>query len=417
MDFQYDPFNREIAINPFPYYEAMRADAPVHYWEDINMWTVNGYDDVSRVMRNHKVFSSRAMAELLMGAYPGAAPGEKIDWMAPQKREHVNGNPAIADQPHHTTIRKIAGRIFMPDSINNLRPSTQAAVDALIDDISTRDSFDVITDFGTKLPVMVICRLIGIDPALQDRVRDCVDTVTVGLNGSKRHMGFVESGAAASNAELAHIMKDALKRSMTTEESEGLLGRVLKATEDGSLSMREAGGLGNVLLFGGSETTTHLIGNTIEALQHYPHFLDEVLEDPSLIPNMMEETVRWNGPVQYVFRTAMEDVEVGGQTIPRGAHVCVLLGSANRDERRWGEDAAEYNIHRETRGHMGFAYGIHFCIGAPLARMEAEYALQKLLPLIKDRKMANTTPEIIDSLQFRGYTSLAFDKQPAGAAA
>jgi len=161
-----------------------------------------------------------------------------------------------------------------------------------------------------------------------------------------------------------------------------------------------------LLLIAGNETTTNLIGNAVVALLENPDQLERVADDPDLIPNLIEETIRYDGPVQFVMRRATRDVEVAGATIPADARVCILLGSANRDERRF-DDPDRFDVGRDARGHVGFGFGLHFCLGASLARLEAEAALRALVPELPRLRPEQARHEMIDSVLVRGRARIA----------
>ena len=409
MNFEYSPFDRVFTNNPYPFYAEMRADHPVHHWVRSDIWTICTYDAVSAALRNVKAFSSRAMAEILMGKMPGergSANSTRSSVVVPT-REEVRGAIVYADPPVHTALRKIANRGFMPDMMKALEVTAEIAVDEMLARVKHRDSFDVIEDFGLELPIRMIAALLGVEAHNYSDMRKAADAVVQGMNGSKRHLGPEASGLNDGNRALKRIIRESVKARIANPDV-GLISRLLSASEDGALTPDEVVGFGNVLIFAGSETTTHMIGNTIHALIQDRNALNRVADDISQIPKAIDESMRWDGPVQYVFRRALEDVEVEGKTIPAGATVCVLLGSANRDEARWGSDAAAFDLDRRTTGHIAYGVGTHFCLGIPLAKMETLAALKKLVPMVRNAIAPAQDAEVIDSMQFRGYKSLLF---------
>lgn len=185
---------------------------------------------------------------------------------------------------------------------------------------------------------------------------------------------------------------------------------LLRATEGDALTMQEAIIFSNLLLFAGSETTTNLIGNAVCALLQHPDTLARVQANLELIAPTIEETLRWDPPVHYLFRRATQDVTVAGTTIPDGAMVTILLASANRDEAACGSDAGEFDIDRKmTIPHLAFGFGAHFCLGASLARMEATAALQRVIPLLSRAHRTTESVDYVDSFQFRGPAALTME--------
>ena len=202
------------------------------------------------------------------------------------------------------------------------------------------------------------------------------------MNGSKRHLGFAGSGAAAASAEMSKYLAEIIARK-TSDSGNDLISVLVRAKEGEVLTAQEAIIFANLLLFAGSETTTNLIGNAICALLTHPETWRCAQANLDLIAPTIEETLRWDPPVHYLFRRATQDVEVAGITIPDGATVTVLIASANRDETACGIDAAEFNVDRKmSNPHLAFGFGAHFCLGASLARMEATAALQRVIPLL-----------------------------------
>jgi cytochrome P450 len=233
--------------------------------------------------------------------------------------------------------------------------------------------------------------------------------LTAGMNGSKRHLGFAGSGAAAASAEMTKYLAQIIELK-TSDPGNDLISILVRAKEGDVLTVQEAIMFAHLLLFAGSETTTNLIGNAICALLRQPQTLARVQANLELIAPVIEETLRWDSPVQYLFRRTTQDVEVAGSVIPQGAMVTLQLGAANRDEKVCGSDAEEFNIDRKMAdSHLAFGFGTHFCLGAALARMEATATLERIIPLLA---LAHRTPdpvEYIGSFQFRGPASLPME--------
>ena len=406
--FDYDPFDRRFTDEPFVFYREMRTAGPVHYLPDSDLWAVCRYRQCAGVLSHHRHFSSRAVSEILTERLPGATRKSGCPFSTTPSREQIRGHLVSSDQPVHTELRRIANRGFYPSIINRMNSLAETATDTLIKSMVEQRSFDVIQDFAARLPVIMIASAMGVDEKHHDDIRKLTDIIIRGANGSTRHLGHAASGAEEARHKLGSLILDFVHRKQQAPDN-SIISALISAHEDGSLSVDEACGLSTLLLFAGAETTTHLIGNTVHTLLHNPKAHNQLVEDPSLIPQLMEEINRWNSPVQYTFRRAIREVHIDGTRIPAGANVVVLLGSGNRDHRRWGNNAEQFSLHRNPRRHLGWGHGIHFCLGAPLARMQTEIALRKLIPLLRRARCTNSSFQLADSMQFRGYRSLTFE--------
>jgi cytochrome P450 len=401
MNIDYDPFFSEHRENPYPTYAEMRRSAPVYWAERSKTWAVSRYDDVMSVLKDTKRFSSDAMATVLVGATPrrsyDGAPG------APRP------SVVTSDPPVHTALRNLVNRGFTPRQIAAWKPEVEAIVDACVATMRAKNGFDLVADLTNPMPVVVIANVLGVDPSRYADFRKWATTITLGMNGSKRHLGFVGSGAAAASAEMSKYLAEIIERK-TSGSGNDLISVLVRAKEGDVMTAQEAIIFANLLLFAGSETTTNLIGNAICALLQHPETLARVQSNLELIAPTIEETLRWDPPVHYLFRRATEDVQIADTIIPEGAIVTVLLGSANRDEEACGSDAAYFNIDRRmTNPHLAFGFGTHFCLGAALARMEATAALQQVLPILAHAHRTSDEVRYIDSFQFRGPAALPME--------
>jgi cytochrome P450 len=314
-----------------------------------------------------------------------------------------------SDPPVHTALRDVVNRGFTPRQISAWKPAVEKIVDDCVSTMRGRKHFDLVADLTNPMPVIVIANVLGVDPSRYADFRKWATTITQGMNGSKRHLGFVGSGAAAASAEMSKYLAEIISRK-TSQSGNDLISVLVRAKEGAVLTAQEAIIFANLLLFAGSETTTNLIGNAISALLTHPATLARVQTNPELIAPTIEETLRWDPPVHYIFRRATQDVEVAGITIPEGAMVTVLIASANRDETACGGDAAEFSIDRKmSNPHLAFGFGAHFCLGASLARMEATAALQRVMPLLAHSHRTSESVSYIDSFQFRGPAALPME--------
>jgi len=401
MNIEYDPFAPEYRANPYPIYADLRRGARVYWAERSKMWVISRYDDVMSVLKDTARFSSDAMATVLLGM----TPNRSWDGTAGAPRPSV----VTSDPPVHTALRNVVNRGFTPRQIAAWKPEVEKIVDDCVATMRAKKRFDFVADLTNPMPVIVIANVLGVDPSRYADFRRWATTITMGMNGSKRHLGFAGSGAAAASAEMSKYLAEIIERK-TSDSGNDLISVLVRAKEGDVLTTQEAIIFANLLLFAGSETTTNLIGNALCALHSHPQTLARVQANLELIAPTIEETLRWDPPVHYLFRRATQDVTVAGTTIPEGAMVTVLIASANRDESACGSDAADFDIDREmTNPHLAFGFGAHFCLGASLARMEATAALQRVIPLLSRAHRATDAVSYIDSFQFRGPAALEME--------
>jgi cytochrome P450 len=386
----YDPFELAFRDDPYPHYAALRRNAPVHWAARSKTWVVTRHADVIAVLRDTQRFSSDAVGTVQLGA-PSRIPGNLVTY----------------DPPDHTRLRAIVNRAFTPRRVEDWRPMIEATTDAAIAAMAGKPRFDVVGELAALIPVTVIAEILGIGVERRADFKRWADTITARMSGSTRALGAEASGAIQAGHELAqHLALVLAARSQ--ELGDDLLSVLTRAQSGDALSAIEAIGFAGVLTFAGTETTTNLIGNAARVLIERPDVLARVLADPRRVATLIEETLRFESPVQYLFRRATTDVEIAGTHIPAHAILNLSIASANRDPDHWGADADRFDLDRNTSGHLAFGVGAHFCLGAALARMEAECALRELLPLLEKARFAGHELAPIDSLQFRGVKRLEF---------
>jgi cytochrome P450 len=408
----YEPFSEAVREDPYPYYAALRDEAPVYWAEGAQAWCVSRYDDVMFVLRNAELFSSDAMRTMLMGARPGVNPLEDPDAMARALTltqalsfpldELMGARQLLSeDPPRHTAIRNLVNRGFTPRRIAEWEPRLREFTRTCVNDMRHAEVIDLVATLAMPLPVRVICEMLGVEPERRDHFKQWSDRIIAGTTGSARNVDPLISGFAGAMQELAEYVRGVTAQRIE-RPSDDLIS-VLVAAQDGSaLSAAEMTLFVLLLLIAGNETTTNLIGNATNALLNHPSERARVSADHSLVPSWIEETLRWDAPVQFVVRRTTADVEVAGQRVPANTHVIAILGSANRDERHWGPTAAEFDVTRNPQGHLAFGFGNHFCLGAALARLEARIALEALLDELPRRERSEPRVEHIDSFMIRG---------------
>ena len=353
MDFAAD-FSQ--SLDPFPHYRAMRENAPVFHDEQSGSWHVFRYDDVQRVLSEHATFSSR------MG---GDAPSETGQLFA--------ASLITTDPPRHRQLRSLVSQAFTPKAVDALAPRISELADELLDRIASAGTADLIAGLAYPLPVIVIAELMGIPPADRDRFKQWSDIIV-----SQTRAGAEDADHHAANMEMTGYFLDLIEQRRRRPGND-LVSNLLAAEIDGQkLSVAELLGFCSLLLVAGNETTTNLIGNAVLCFAEAPGTIERLRAEPSLLPQAIEEVLRYRSPVQSMYRVAAADAVLADVQIPAGAPLVAWIGSANRDERHFVKPD-EFDIGRGPSRHLAFGQGSHFCLGAPLARLEARIALEAVL--------------------------------------
>jgi cytochrome P450 len=379
-------FSDEVRRNPFPWYQEVRAASPVVRDPATDVWMLFDYDSVKRAMDDHTAFSSRV-------THPG---GRAPDWLV------------FLDPPRHSRLRSVVMRAFTPRTIAALEPRIREISRALLTPLIHGGSVDLVAEYATPLPTMVIADLIGIPMADQARFAQW-SQVIVNLSYA------IAGGPAATLAIRAHAVVRAemmtyvahLAAERRSAPRDDLMTTLATAVVDGEwLTDEELLGFFQLLLSAATETTTNLIDNAAICLSDHPDQQARLRAAPQLLPTAIEEVVRFRSPGQVVFRQTVRDVELHGQTIPADRFVLVMVGSANRDAAHFVH-AERFDVARDPNPHIAFGHGIHFCLGAALARIEARVALSDLLELTSDVTLADAEPwEPRQALHVHGPTRL-----------
>jgi cytochrome P450 len=383
----YDPFDGAVKRDPYPFYAALRRDAPVLEIAARGMWAVSRHADVGFALRRPDLFSSSVNAD----------------------RADIPASETLlgSDPPAHTALRKRVERSFTPRRIRALADRLEGLAGELVAAFAPRGACDVVAELAAPLPVVMIAELMGIDRARADDFKRWADAViTRGTGRPSPDRAALDALVAEFKAYLGDAI-EARRRAPGDDLLSALVG-----DDDGAagLSPAQALNFAVLLLLGGSETTTHLIGNALRALLADEAAAARVRADRAQLPALVEETLRYDAPVQSVLRRTTNEVEVAGARIPAGAVVILLLGSANRDERVFA-DADRFLPGREGAKHLAFGAGPHYCLGATLARLEAEAALGAVLALPGLRLAAAEVP-LVDSFVLRGPRALELAWSP-----
>lgn len=357
-------------LNPFPWYAHMREHNPVYFDEETGGWHVFTYSDVQRVLSDYDVFSSQRGRDS-------------------QHAENPLGASMISqDPPRHRQLRTLATQAFTPRAVAQLEPRITAITNALLDAVAAQGSMDVIADLAVPLPVIVIAEMLGIPVADRERFKLWSDAIVQGTHSAAAGAASTSLGANWYGEMMAYFQRMIALRQQ--EPRDDLITDLLAAQTDGQhLTMSEVLGFCILLLIAGNETTTNLIGNAILCFNEHPELQDRLRQAPELLPAALEEVLRYRSPVQSMFRVTTQPVELSGQTIPANAWVTAWIGSANRDPAQFPEPD-RFDSTRTPNRHIAFGYGIHFCLGAPLARLEARVALNAMLARLRHIRLADT---------------------------
>ena len=394
---QYNPLTPEVRANPYPLYRQLREQDPVHWSELMASWVLTRYDDVEAVLRDPRFSTARRRT--------GNRFTEQLMEMQEQMGPIGQATTMLrADPPEHTRLRNLVSKAFTPRAIEAMRPHIQQIVDELLDAVEGSDRFDLIHDLAYPLPVIVIAEMLGVAPEDRDRFKRWSGDIAATLGGPMLSPEVIQQ-AIASSREMTDYFRGVIEI-RRKEPEDDLLSALIAAKEQGeALSEHEVLATCVLLLVAGNETTTNLIGNGMVALLQHPDQLEQLRDDPSLTESAVEEFLRYDGPVQATGRTATEDVEVGGTVIKEGQVAFTLLGAANHDPAQFANPDT-LDITRKDNRHLAFGHGIHFCLGAQLARVEAQVAFETLLRRFPDLKLGADEVEWGGAFILRGPKAL-----------
>ena len=389
---EYNPFLPEYLENPYPMYHRLRAEDPVHR-SALGFWVLSRYDDVVTVLRDPR-FGREAIANVVR------------DRELFQDQTGPARSMLFRDPPDHTRLRSLVQKAFTPRVVEGLRPRVQAIVDGLLDEVTPAGTMDVIADVAYPLPVIVICEMLGVPASDRDAFKGWSLDVARSLDALviPAETGIVERGVAARRAFGGYFR--ALIAERRRRPRPDLLSALIAAEEEGDkLSEAELLATCILLFVAGHETTVNLIGNGLLALLCHPAELARLRDDPKLAESAVEELLRYDGPVQRTGRVAKEDVVLDGHKIAAGELVLALVGAANRDPAHFREPD-RLDVARADNRHIAFGWGIHFCLGASLARLEAQITLATLLRRMPRLRLQSETAHWRPTSVLRGLADL-----------
>lgn len=351
----YDPYSVDLNMNPYAVFARLREEAPLYYNDKHDFYALSRFEDVNKAVIDHQTFISGrgALLEIIKSGM-----------------EIPPGTLIFEDPPIHNIHRNLLSRVFTPRKVQALEPQIREFTARCLDPLTGTDKFHFVTDLGAQMPMRVIGMLLGIPEADQRRVTEHGEATL--QSDSVDLLASGEVFAEFIDYRTEHPSDDIMTDLLNAEfEDETGTRRRLRREE---LLMYLT-----VIATAGSETTTRLIGWAGKTLADYPDQRAELAADPSLIPQAIEEILRWEPPALQIARYVTRDVEYYGQTVPEGSAMLMLVGAANRDHRRFPPDGDVFDIHRELHSHMTFGAGTHFCMGNALARLEGRIALEEIL--------------------------------------
>jgi cytochrome P450 len=402
MAVDYDPRRPEEIADPFPSFARLRASDPVHWSEILGGWVLTRYRDVRAAL-----FDRRLSADRITPFRDHLAPAARA---AMQEALAMLGRWAVFnDPPEHTRRRALLNMAFTPRAVAALRPTIAAIVERLVDGVAARGSFDLIADFAYPLPATVIAGMIGVPAADLERFKRWSDDIAAFV-GSALATPDKRQRAERGMREMSDYFR-AMVADHRARPRDDILGGLIAAEDEGKrLSDDEIVASAILLLFAGHETTTNLIGNGVFALLRHPAELQALREQPALVGSAVEEMLRYDGPTQAMTRIAVEEVAFAGaagepRVVRRGDRVFLLLNAANRDPEIFAEPE-RFRVARDDSRHVAFGYGPHFCLGAPLARLEAAIGVGRLLERLPRLALQESDPVWSDSFVLRGLMRL-----------
>jgi hypothetical protein len=378
----YDPFDYEHHDDPYADYRRLRDRAPVFYNSKFDFFALSRYEDCLRAVRDFRTFSS--------------ASGSNLEDTRLEVAIILNSDP-----PVHTRLRHIVVNLFTPDAVGPLEQEVRRMAIDLLRPHAAEGRIDIIKDFAARLPMAIICQMLGFPREDEDMLREWTDAA---VHREPDKFEVPESGMAAMGKLFAYFQADLAKRAALPPRND-VVGTLLVAEESERLSHDEMLGFMLVLSIAGNETTTKLIGNMMFQLHRHPDQHARLLADRSLLKSAIEETMRFDGPTQMMARTTTRDVVLHDTVIPAGKKVALIFTSANRDERKY-ENAETFDIGRNPRDHLGFGGGLHSCVGAALARLEARVAMEELLTMMPDFTVDEAGLDRMHSPNVRGFTTV-----------
>jgi cytochrome P450 len=389
-ELELNPYSHEFHNDPYPTYERLREEAPAYYNDKLGFWALSRHEDIEAAFKDWKTFTNKE----------GVALEAQKETVA--KVMSILG----MDPPEHNKVRKLLIHVFtaraMDEMEDRVREMARELIDKMLAKQASGEEIDFIEDFAGLLPMDVISDMIGVPAEDRDRVRDWANTMMDRTDGSEE---IPQHAMEASTNILVYFHK-MVARLREEGLCDDLTAKMMQAEVDGeTLSDDEIISFLFLMVVAGNETTTKLLGNALYWGKKHQDQIDTVKADPTKVEQWVEETLRFDNSSQIVYRTITTDKEYYGRTIPKGSRVAMLIGSANRD-RRVFENPDQYNIERDCGNTLSFGKGVHFCLGARLARLEGRVCLEELLKRVDDWDYDENRLVRIHNSNVRGFLNM-----------
>jgi cytochrome P450 len=388
----FNPMDPEFLADPYPTYHRLREEDPVHH-SPLDFWVLTRYEDVAAVLRDPRFIKEPLVSMVAARFGVSVPPGVGLSMLD-------------RDPPDHTRLRSLVSKAFTPRVVEGLRPRIQKMVDDLITRAEAVGTMDLIEEFAYPIPVNVICEMLGVPVDDHERFKGWSLDIARGLDSVWLPLeSEIPKRSGAARHAIGDYMRGLIAERRASPRGD-LLSALIAAEEAGDkLSEDELIATCILLLIAGHETTVNLIGNGTLALLRHPEELRRLRETPGLITSAVEELLRYDGPVQRTARITSTEVTIGGRTIPKGEMVMPFIGAADRDPSQF-PDPDRLDLGRADNRHIAFGWGIHFCLGAPLARVEGQIAIDTLVRRLPGLALVDAEPEHRQSLTLRGLKAL-----------
>jgi cytochrome P450 len=393
-----DMFSPSAILDPYTYYGRIRETDPVHWNEQHRVWIVTRFDDVAWINGHPKVFSS-AIVNTEEKPYPPIRDEDLADMRF--VRKNISHRMTLTDPPAHTAQRGALRDFFSPAGIERWRETVRDTMVKLLDGAGDRGEMDVMRDFAVPFPLGVICELMNIPAADRPWIRSQAENLLIGPRVGENRMGEIASAMRQMSEYLEPLFKH-----RRAHPGDDLLSQVVAGEQAGVYSRDQAMQNTIFLIVAGHETTINMICNGLLAFVQHPDQWKRLCANPELIESAVEEALRYDSPVQSIERIAAQDVELNGTLIRKGERVRWFIGAANRDPRRF-PDPDTFDIARSPNAHVAFGRGVHLCLGAPLARMEARLVFPEFARRFPNLTLKTTSLEYAPMADLRSLKELA----------